>query len=296
VPWHLWRALQRFDVWIEPALVPEWSRPMKSYGETQGRRLGDSAIVKAMTWSEPGPDVRVAREQALRLIEGPGLRCVWTGRALSTANVDVDHCLPWVAVRESWNLLPAYRSVNQNQKRDRLPGDAILGSAQDRIQQWRDGRLRRAHVCGGLGLGAAASQPTAEPGSSRPPVGLKSRLASSRTRGVSCRRSGSLRISARRGGGRRGLSYFVLTFLVSALPAGGGARGSHAECPPECRRSVGTKRRPEARFSRRVVGGECVGMCSSLPVRGWQHHASVVLSRAQGGERVPIPLAVNHIC
>jgi hypothetical protein len=138
VPRHLWRALQRFDVWIEPALVAEWSRLMKSYGDTQGRRLDDSTLANATAWSEPGRDVRVAREQAVRLIEGPGLRCVWTNRPLSTANLDVDHCLPWVAwpCGDLWNLLPAHRSVNQNQKRDRLPGGAILLAAQDRIQQW----------------------------------------------------------------------------------------------------------------------------------------------------------------
>ena len=146
VPQHLWRALQRFDVWIEPALVAEWSRLIKIYGEKQGRRLGDGAIVKATTWSEPGRDVRVAREQALRLIEGPGLRCVWTGRALSSANIDVDHCLPWVAwpCGDLWNLLPTLRSVNQNQKRDRLPGDAMLRAAQYRIEQWWEGAYLQA--------------------------------------------------------------------------------------------------------------------------------------------------------
>jgi len=138
VPYHLWRALQRFDVWIEPALVTEWVRLIKAYGENQGRILEDGAIANAMTWSEPGRDVCVAREQALRVMEGSGLRCVWTGRELSTENVDVDHCLPWVAwpCGDLWNLLPTLRSVNQNQKRDRLPGDAILRRAQDRIQQW----------------------------------------------------------------------------------------------------------------------------------------------------------------
>jgi len=146
VPQHLWRALQRFHVWVEPALVAEWSRLIKIYGQTQGRRLGDSAIVKAMTWSEPGRDVRVARERALQLIEGAGLRCVWTGRALSSANLDVDHCLPWVAwpCGDLWNLLPTLRSVNQNQKRDRLPGEAILRAAQDRIEQWWEGAYLKA--------------------------------------------------------------------------------------------------------------------------------------------------------
>lgn len=141
VPRHLWRALQRFDVWIEPALVAEWSRLMKTYASTQGRRFGDSTISKAMAWSEPERDVRVAREQALRLLEGPGLHCVWTGRKLATTNLDIDHCLPWVAwpCGDLWNLLPTHRIVNQNQKRDRIPGDAILRGAHDRIQEWWQG-------------------------------------------------------------------------------------------------------------------------------------------------------------
>ncbi len=66
------------------------------------------------------------------------MRCVWTGRALSTTNFDVDHCLPWVVwpCGDLWNLLPVDRRVNQNLKRDRLPGDAILRAAQDPIEQW----------------------------------------------------------------------------------------------------------------------------------------------------------------
>ncbi len=138
VPRKLWSAMQRFDVWIEPALVAEWTRLMKGYGESQCRQLADITIANAMAWSEPGRDVRIAREQALRLIDGPGLHCAWSGRALSARNIDIDHCLPWAAwpCGDLWNLLPAHRSVNQNQKRDRLPSDALLKAAQDRIARW----------------------------------------------------------------------------------------------------------------------------------------------------------------
>ena len=37
-----------------------------------------------------------------------------------------------------WNLLPTLRSVNQKQKRDRLPSVELLRSAQARIQDWWD--------------------------------------------------------------------------------------------------------------------------------------------------------------
>ena len=47
MPLHLWRALQRYDPWIEPALVSEWTRLMKGYAEGQGRRLDDAQIAQA---------------------------------------------------------------------------------------------------------------------------------------------------------------------------------------------------------------------------------------------------------
>ena len=138
VPRHLWRALQRFDVWIEPALIAEWSRLMNSYAARQDRKISEAKIATAMTWSEPSRDVRIAREQAVRLLESSKLHCVWSGRALSVESLDVDHCLPWAAwpCDDLWNLLPAHRNVNQNQKRDKLPGAELLRSAQDRIQHW----------------------------------------------------------------------------------------------------------------------------------------------------------------
>ena len=138
IPRHLWRALQRFDVWIEPALIAEWSRLMNSYAARQGRKISEAKISTAMTWSEPSRDVRIAREQAVQLVESRKLYCVWSGRALSVVSLDVDHCFPWAAwpCDDLWNLLPAHREINQNQKRDKLPGVELLRSAQDRIQEW----------------------------------------------------------------------------------------------------------------------------------------------------------------
>ena len=138
VPTHLWRALQRFDVWIEPALIAEWSRLMKVYGARQGRSLDDAELSGAMTWSEPARDVRVAREQAQRLLAAGSLHCVWSRKRLLIETIDVDHCFPWTAwpCGDLWNLMPAHRTVNQHEKRDRLPGDQLLRSAQDRIMSW----------------------------------------------------------------------------------------------------------------------------------------------------------------
>ena len=83
--------------------------------------------------------MRIARERALHLLgEGP-LHCVWSGRILNAAKVDVDHCFPWAAwpCDHLWNLMPCLPAVN-NRKRDRLPDDAMLRSARDRILEWWD--------------------------------------------------------------------------------------------------------------------------------------------------------------
>jgi hypothetical protein len=118
VPLHLWRALQRFDVWIEPALTAEWAQLMKRYATSQGRTLAGEAIAAAMTWSDPRRDVGLARVQALRLLEVGPLHCVWSGRSLTPETLDIDHCFPWAAwpCDDLWNLMPAHRAVNQHQK------------------------------------------------------------------------------------------------------------------------------------------------------------------------------------
>jgi SAM-dependent methyltransferase len=138
IPIHLWRALQRFNAWIEPALISEWIRLTKFYASRQGRSLEDARISEGMLWSEPIRDVRVGREQAERLLTAGPLYCVWSGRRLSSSNLDIDHCFPWAAwpCADLWNLMPAQRAVNQREKRDRLPSDQILRSAEDRIVTW----------------------------------------------------------------------------------------------------------------------------------------------------------------
>jgi len=141
VPRHFWRAMQRFDVWIEPAVVAEWVRLTKGYAEGQGRSVDDGAVGAAMMWNEPSRDVGLAKQRAAGLMEKGKLYCVWSGKRLGSRILDVDHCLPWSAwpCGDLWNLMPSHRNVNQNQKRAHLPSGDILRSAQDRILDWWGG-------------------------------------------------------------------------------------------------------------------------------------------------------------
>ena len=150
VPRELWRALGRFAAWVEPALVAEWLRLMRGYAARQGGVLDEGALGAATTWSEPSREVAPARERALALLGGgEALHCVWSGRRLEEATLDIDHCLPWSAwpCSDLWNLLPAHRRVNQHHKRDRLPGDGLLRAATEPIQGW----WRRAYLDPGRG-------------------------------------------------------------------------------------------------------------------------------------------------
>jgi hypothetical protein len=139
VPIELWRALQRFSAWVEPALITEWARLMRAYANGQQRALDESVLGAAMTWSEPARDVALPRDLALRqLAKAEPVYCVWSGRRLDASSLDIDHCFPWSvwACGDLWNLLPAHRTVNQRQKRDRLPSDDVLRIVREPIQSW----------------------------------------------------------------------------------------------------------------------------------------------------------------
>ena len=138
VPRHLWRAFQRYNVWIEPALVAEWIRMMTEYAKKQARKLEEAEIARGMAWSEPDRAVDVSRSRAVRLLAQGPLHCVWSGDRLNAASLDIDHCFPWSAwpCGDLWNLLPASRNVNQRQKRDKLPADRALRRAKELIIEW----------------------------------------------------------------------------------------------------------------------------------------------------------------
>ena len=137
IPKYLWQALVRYASWIEPALIAEWVRLMKRYAETQERKLSEAVLAQALVWANPKRDVDHAKRIAVDLLQRGDLFCVWSGRRLSTATLDIDHCFPWSAwpCGDLWNLMPADRTVN-SKKSDRLPSTEKLRKAHDRILKW----------------------------------------------------------------------------------------------------------------------------------------------------------------
>ncbi len=91
------------------------------------------------------------------------VRCVWSGRRLTTDTLDIDHCFPWAAwpCGDLWNLLPAHRQINQQAKRDRLPSDHLLNEARDNILGWwNDAYLSTDSLAAQFHSEARASLPT----------------------------------------------------------------------------------------------------------------------------------------
>lgn len=146
IPWELWHTLQRFSVWVEPAIVAEWRRLMHDYALRAGRKLDERDVTDAMAWSDPGRDVRLARERVLELLDhGDTVRCVWSNRRITPNNLDVDHCFPWTAwpCNDLWNLLPTHRKAN-SAKSARLPDAATMERAAPRIMKWWDEAYEQA--------------------------------------------------------------------------------------------------------------------------------------------------------
>lgn len=137
VPVHVWKALARYDAWIEPALESEWMRLMEGYLEKQGREADPRVMIRSMKWSEPSRDVSLVKGIGQSFLSGNRLYCVWSGRRLTEKTFDVDHCFPWAAwpCDDLWNLFPAHRTVN-HQKSARLPSAKVLLNAADRIMEW----------------------------------------------------------------------------------------------------------------------------------------------------------------
>jgi hypothetical protein len=139
IPGNVWRAMTRFGSWIEPVLVAEWARLTRRYAAKMGVDVPPGQAEAALEWQEPVRSTTLGRTAAQRILtSGAPVSCVWSGRSLTLARLDVDHCLPWTAwpCADLWNLLPADRTVNQHQKRDRLPSGPLLLAARDRITGW----------------------------------------------------------------------------------------------------------------------------------------------------------------
>lgn len=139
VPLPVWQALRRMSAWVEPMLLAEWVRLTRAYAAREGRLVATDDVLDALRWIEPERDTAFVRDLAVaHLARGQELACIWSGRRLQPAGIDIDHCLPWSVwpCGDLWNLLPTDRAINQNAKRERIVSATALAAAKPRIIAW----------------------------------------------------------------------------------------------------------------------------------------------------------------
>ena len=135
VPLNLWLAMGRYAPWLEPAILNEWIRLMRSY---ESKPESWDSHWGALRWLEPEHDTAVVRQRAAEIRATRPLFCVWTGNRLKNS-FDIDHCFPFAAwpCNDLWNLLPSLPRTN-HQKRDLLPSPEALENARLRLLEWWD--------------------------------------------------------------------------------------------------------------------------------------------------------------
>ncbi len=91
-----------------------------------------------LTVSFDDRNVRVADEVFRKLIAERGhIKCVWSGDAVSTRTLAIDHVIPYSLWGNNalWNLLPATRAVNGT-KSDRIPTPDLIEARRGRIVEY----------------------------------------------------------------------------------------------------------------------------------------------------------------
>lgn len=135
----LWRELSLMGTWIADATVLRWA---ELTAEISAGAVKPSQVVDALLTAPIAErDVNAARALYESLADKV---CVWTGDPLGS-RFELDHAIPFALWRNNdlWNLLPASRAANQD-KRDRLPSRAVLGSRQSCIVGYWS-RMRDVH-------------------------------------------------------------------------------------------------------------------------------------------------------
>lgn len=102
-----------------------------------GKLLSVDKVVKEVLRSPiTERDVKESKQLYKSILKKEGkVFCVWTGKAISS--YDVDHMIPFSAWKNNdlWNLLPSHSKIN-NQKRDKIPSVALIETRKELILEY----------------------------------------------------------------------------------------------------------------------------------------------------------------
>ena len=137
VPVHIWDSLTQFSVWIEPALINEWSSLMAGYGRNKEQKFTKLDYLNALKWEDPERTTTKIRKRVSELMANEDVACCWSGKKLMAKNYAVDHAFPFARWpnNDLWNLLPTRAQINAK-KSDKLPTGLKLSSSRELIVRW----------------------------------------------------------------------------------------------------------------------------------------------------------------
>lgn len=137
VPVHIWDSLTQFSVWIEPALINEWSSLMAGYGRNKEQKFTKLDYLNALKWEDPERTTAKIRKRVSELMANEYVACCWSGKRLMAKNYAVDHAFPFARWpnNDLWNLLPTRAQINAK-KSDKLPTGLKLSSSRELIVHW----------------------------------------------------------------------------------------------------------------------------------------------------------------
>lgn len=137
VPVHVWDSLTQFSVWIEPALINEWSSLMASYSLNKAKQYTKLDYLNALRWEDPERTTARIRKRVTELMASEDVACCWSGERLRFQDYAIDHAFPFARWpnNDLWNLLPTKTKINAN-KSDKLPTGIKLSSSRELIVSW----------------------------------------------------------------------------------------------------------------------------------------------------------------
>ena len=137
VPSHVWDALTRFSVWIEPALINEWLCLMASYKTNQQNQVSKADYLYLLNWDDPKRSTQKVRMRVEELMQQQAVNCCWSGSKIKLNSYAVDHAIPFSRWpnNDLWNLLPTHDKLNAK-KSDKLPTGSKLNASRDSIIYW----------------------------------------------------------------------------------------------------------------------------------------------------------------
>ncbi|WP_394224211.1 methyltransferase domain-containing protein [Alteromonas gracilis] len=137
VPIHIWDSLTQYSVWIEPALINEWSSLMASYNLNKAKQYTKLDYLNALRWEDPERTTARIRKRVTELMASEDVACCWSGKRLRFQDYAIDHAFPFARWpnNDLWNLLPTKTKINAN-KSDKLPTGIKLSSSRELIVSW----------------------------------------------------------------------------------------------------------------------------------------------------------------